>query len=109
MSLTTNNGKMAVMDWESESEPGMLFSVTSFDTDIQQGLIWGIPEVSWSSVVTPAVEPNPAEPSSGAMGWSSREFYNQANKKRAILKDDEEMMRLIAMALPELLKRYYDD
>lgn len=49
MSLTTDNGKLAVMEWDNVYEPALPLSPGSFGQDDQQQLIWGIPEVLWAS------------------------------------------------------------
>lgn len=105
MSLTTDNGKMAVMDWQSECEPGCLISVAAFDTDIQQGLIWGIPEVSYGAPSTPTVTPErvPPEVSKGVAG----RLFEKDRKRRRILDDDEQFLRMVMASLPEIIRKYY--
>lgn len=110
MSLTTNNGKIAVMEWCQGYEPGfMLSETTPFSQGDKQQLIWGVPEVLWDEASAPAPAPAPApataEPSAGAAGWPSHLEYKK--RKQAVLEEDQEIMELITKALPELLRRYY--
>lgn len=49
MSLTTTNGKMAVMEWEGLESGFMLSPTGSFNQADRQQLIWGIPEVLWTT------------------------------------------------------------
>ena len=49
MSLTTTNGKMAVMEWEGLESGIITVPGVSFGQDDKQQLIWGIPEVLWAT------------------------------------------------------------
>lgn len=69
--------------------------------------VWG--DCVWfePGCVTEDIPVKAPEPSSGGAAWPSREQYRK-KKRQAILDDDEELMRIIAMSLPELIKRYRD-
>jgi hypothetical protein len=110
MTLATTNGRMAVMEWEGMESGFMLSATDPFSQGDKQQLIWGIPEVLWGDPVDPgpAPDPNPQSPSSqgGGAVWPGPESYKKKRKKQSILDDDEDLMRIIAMALPELIQRY---
>lgn len=47
--IATNNGKLAIMEMDTEWEPGLPLSPSTFGQDDQQQLLWGFPEVLWMS------------------------------------------------------------
>jgi hypothetical protein len=47
--LATDNGKLAVMEWDQDYEPGLPLSPGALGQDDQQQLLWGIPEVLWGA------------------------------------------------------------
>jgi len=51
VSLATDNGKLAVMEWDQDYEPGLPLSPGAFGQDDQQQILWGIPEVLWATSV----------------------------------------------------------
>lgn len=110
MSLTTTNGKMAVMEWEGLESGFMLSATTPFSQGDKQQLIWGIPEVLWSEASAPTPTPAPVTDITpeGAGGAGYRAYYDrvQQKKRQAIIQEEEEIMRMVAMAFPELIKHY---
>lgn len=111
MSLTTDNGKMAVMEWCQSYEPGfMLTETTPFSQADKQQLIWGIPEVLWDDVA-PAPAPAPAavtEDTGGGSGGSWPSLYEQNRKRRKLIEEDDQLiMDMISQSLTEIMK-YYD-
>lgn len=52
MSITTDNGKLAIMELDQDYEPGLPMSPGSIGQDDQQQLLWGFPEVLWGSIAT---------------------------------------------------------
>lgn len=50
MALTTDTGKLAIMEWDLVFEPGLPLSPGTFDQADQQQLLWSIPEVLWAAV-----------------------------------------------------------
>ena len=97
------------MEWNGLG-PGFMLSPTQpFSQADKQQLLKGIPEVLWGEPMATPIEPVPnTSEESGGGAWPSRYEYKQKRKRQAILDDDEELIRLIAMALPEIIKRYQD-
>ncbi len=87
--------------------PAATGDVSTLDWQHLWGLYTGI-EIGGSTPEPPApdLEPRPPEPSHGAAEWASRESIKNKKKRKAILDDDEELMRIIAMALPEIIQKY---
>lgn len=52
MAITTDNGKLAIMELEDYWEPGLPISPGALGQDDQQQLLWGFPEILWGSAVT---------------------------------------------------------
>ncbi len=48
MPITTDNGKLALMELDQDWEPGLPLSPGTLEEDDQQQLLWGFPEISWS-------------------------------------------------------------
>lgn len=68
-------------------------------TTVWTDCVWYEPHCA---VAAPAPAPSSAE-GGGAYGWS----YHKIRKDK-LIKDDEEIMQMIALALPELIRRYRD-
>lgn len=49
MPITTDNGKLGVMEWDQDHEPGLPLSPGSIGQNDQQQLLWGFPEVLWGA------------------------------------------------------------
>lgn len=54
MAITTDTGKLAVMEWDDYWEPGLPLSPGTLDQGDQQQLLWGFPEILWT-VLSPLV------------------------------------------------------
>lgn len=50
MAITTNNEKLAVIEWDQSYEPGLPISPGALGQDDQQQLLWGFPGVLWQPV-----------------------------------------------------------
>lgn len=51
MAITTTNGKLAVMEWDNYSEPGLPISPSTLGQNDQQQLLWDFPEILWGAQV----------------------------------------------------------
>lgn len=49
MAITTINGKLAIMELELYWEPGLPISPGAFGQDDKQQLLWGFPEIAWTT------------------------------------------------------------
>lgn len=78
MSLTTTNGKLAVMEWDQDYEPGLPISPGAFDQADQQQLLWGIPEVLWGEEVVIV------SPHIFLQGNIQRTIFGSGNIQRAV-------------------------
>lgn len=54
MAITTDTGKLAVMEWDLDWEPGLPLSPGALDPADQQQLLWGFPEDLWGEAETVA-------------------------------------------------------
>jgi hypothetical protein len=54
MAITTNNGKLAIMEFGDYWEPGLPMSPGALGTDDQQQLLWGFPEILWGAAAAVA-------------------------------------------------------
>ena len=48
--LSTDNEKLAVMEWNNYSEPGLPLSPGALGQDDQQQLLWGMPVPAWAEL-----------------------------------------------------------
>lgn len=48
--IATDNGKLAVMEWDLDWEPGLPLSPGTFGQDDLQQLLWGFPEILWGDL-----------------------------------------------------------
>lgn len=53
MAITTDNGKLAVMELDLDWEPGLPLTPGALGTDDEQQLLWGFPEFEWASPAAP--------------------------------------------------------
>ena len=52
MAIDTNDEKLALMEWDTVWEPGLILDETaSFDQGDKQQLLWGYPGIAWTTVV----------------------------------------------------------
>lgn len=51
MAITTDNGKLAIMEYDQDVEPGLPMSPGTLGQDDQQQLLWGFPEILWGVLV----------------------------------------------------------
>lgn len=51
MAISTTNEKLAVIEWDNFSEPGLPLSPGAFGQDDKQQLLWGFPGVLWAAAV----------------------------------------------------------
>lgn len=109
MAITTNNEKLAIMEWCQVWEPGLPLSPGALGQDDKQQLLWGYPGVLWGEAVAPAPTPAPQIETGGGGGfqWPGHQYFKDKREAKAILQDDEDFMRLIEEALPKILKDYY--
>ncbi len=49
--IATDNGKLAVMEWDLDWEPGLPLSPGAFGQEDQQQLLWGFPEILWAAAI----------------------------------------------------------
>lgn len=50
MAISTNNGKLAVIEWDTLWEPAIPMVSTSFPTKAhKQQLLWGMPDPLWTA------------------------------------------------------------
>lgn len=58
MPISTDNGKLAIMELDQDYEPGLPLSPGTLGQDDQQQLLWGFPEILWGES-EPETEPIP--------------------------------------------------
>lgn len=59
MAITTNDGKLAIMELEEHWTEGLPLDATDpFTQGEKQHFIWGFPEVLWPPLVPPVIVPN---------------------------------------------------
>ena len=52
MVLLTTDDKLAIMNWDTPWEPGIIISESSpFGQDDKQQLIWGLPDPLWTAPI----------------------------------------------------------
>lgn len=49
MPISTDNGKLAIMELDQDYEPGLPLSPGALGQDDQQQLLWGFPEILWAA------------------------------------------------------------
>lgn len=55
MAITTDEGKLSVMEWCSVWEPALPMTAAALDQAAQQHLLWGFTEILWPASVGPAL------------------------------------------------------
>ena len=50
MAITTDNGKLSVIEWDNLWEPALPLAPGTIGSDDQQQLLWGFSEVSWAEI-----------------------------------------------------------